>query len=108
MKREDILKAAEAVVNTRGESYGTPAENFSRIANLWSIILNQNITVRDVGLMMIALKISRLQETPDHEDSWIDLAGYAAITAEAIADISGNLHPPEDQQSIDSKILGNR
>ena len=107
MKREDMLKAAEAVVNTRGESYGTPAENFSRIANLWSMILNQNITVRDVGLMMIAKDISPARN-PDHEDSWIDLAGYAAITAEAIADISGNLHPPEDQQSIDSKILGNR
>jgi hypothetical protein len=27
--------------------------------------------------MMIALKISRLQQTPDHLDSYIDIVGYA-------------------------------
>jgi len=31
---------------------------------------------------MIAVKLSRLIETPDHEDSWIDICGYAALGGE--------------------------
>ena len=104
MKRNEILLHAMNAVKVRGESYGSPAENFERIAIMWSAILQQNITVKDVGCMMIALKMARLQETPDHEDSWIDIAGYAAVTAEAISDISGNPHPHEDQQNTDSTI----
>ena len=102
MKRNEILHRAMNAVWVRGRSYGSPAENFERIAIMWSAILQQNITVKDVGCMMIALKMARLQETPDHEDSWIDIAGYAAVTAEAISDISGNPHPHEDQQNTDS------
>jgi hypothetical protein len=32
--------------------------------------------------MLAALKISRLVESPDHEDSWVDGAGYFALGAE--------------------------
>jgi hypothetical protein len=33
--------------------------------------------------MMVMLKIARIKAKPDHEDSWVDIAGYAAIGAEA-------------------------
>ena len=35
-------------------------------------------------MAMAAVKLARLVETPDHQDSWIDLAGYAAIGSECI------------------------
>jgi len=35
-------------------------------------------------MAMAAIKLARLVETPDHQDSWIDLAGYAAIGSECI------------------------
>lgn len=28
---------------------------------------------------MIAMKLSRLVQTPGHRDSWLDIAGYAAL-----------------------------
>ena len=28
------------------------------------------------------LKVARLMETPKHEDSWVDIAGYGACGAE--------------------------
>jgi hypothetical protein len=31
---------------------------------------------------MIAVKLARLKTSPDHIDSWVDLAGYAAIGGE--------------------------
>jgi len=32
--------------------------------------------------MQILVKIARTIETPSHFDSWVDIAGYAAIAAE--------------------------
>ena len=40
------------------------------------------ISASDVAMMMVAIKLARLIETPDHKDSAIDLAGYAALLAE--------------------------
>lgn len=64
----------------RGEAYGPPSENFARIWELWGPILDSpNLTgPQKVALCMIQVKVGRLCQTPDHEDSIADLAGYAA------------------------------
>jgi hypothetical protein len=36
---------------------------------------------RDVAIFEIMVKVARLAETPDHFDSWTDIAGYAACGA---------------------------
>jgi hypothetical protein len=40
------------------------------------------VDVDEVILCMIAVKMSRLIKTPEHEDSWVDIAGYAALGGE--------------------------
>ena len=104
MNRADILSKAHDAVQSRGKDYGSPAENFERIAAIWSAYADIEFSVEDVGIMMMIVKISRLMETPAHEDSWVDLAGYAAITAEAIADSQDS--PPQlaDQQSNEPNL----
>lgn len=89
MDRADILRAASAAVNgPRQDDYGPPSENFQRIADMWTAILGPqlnggaSINVTDVALMMAAVKMARLVATPDHADSWVDLAGYAALGGE--------------------------
>lgn len=85
--REVILKAAADNVNgTRQQDYGKVEDNFERIAKLWSVFLSVRSTpgrlsATDVAHMMMLLKIARLQTTPQHADSWVDLAGYAACGA---------------------------
>jgi hypothetical protein len=69
-------------LSDRGSAYGDASENFQRIADMWSVILSRRVTVKEVALCMAAVKMARLIETPDHEDSWIDLAGYAALGVE--------------------------
>ena len=87
MNRQEALEAALKAVNGR-RAYGPPESNFDRIARRWSVhILNRynvilNLTADDVALMCIDLKLSRIEETPDHPDSWVDAAGYAACGAE--------------------------
>ena len=41
--------------------------------------MGHRVTAEQAALMMCQLKISRLIETPDHEDSIHDLVGYALI-----------------------------
>jgi hypothetical protein len=70
-------QAAETIGHDRTEDYGDPALSFIRIAKMWSAIVGAPITAQQVAHMMIALKISRLQQQPDHLDSYIDIVGYA-------------------------------
>lgn len=83
MKREKILEKAKILISgERARHYGDAHMNHKRIAKLWSPILDKDITVEQVYACMIAVKLSRLIETPNHEDSWIDICGYAALAGE--------------------------
>lgn len=88
MNRYQVLATAEAAIKDREGSYGSPQENFERIAALWNVILaaklgkEHEISAADVAMMMVSIKLARLIETPDHFDSAVDLAGYAALLQE--------------------------
>lgn len=83
MKRLDLLEAAgKAVSGPREADYGPPVLNFTRIARLWSVILDQSISAGQVALCMDALKTARLIHKVDDLDGWMDKAGYAACGAE--------------------------
>jgi len=85
MKREQVLqKAFNLVHGPRAEKYGPPLTNHQRIAAGFSVIFNQEVKPSQVVQALIWLKIARLVNAND-EDSWIDIAGYAAIGSE-IAD----------------------
>jgi hypothetical protein len=83
MHRSKILKDAEFLINNdRKKDYGDPKINHGRIADLWSVVLERKIEPHEVALCMALVKISRLVQTPDHEDSYVDGAAYIAIAGE--------------------------
>lgn len=91
MLREDLLnKATEITKGARQEHYGTPEDNFKRIAEYWQTYLRQTqidggsimINPHDVAIMMILMKTARLAADYLHDDSWLDIAGYAACGSE--------------------------
>lgn len=75
-------RARELVSSTREATYGAPAIAFRRIAALWSTALATPIAPHQVAICMMLLKVARLAENPEHADSWVDAAGYAACGAE--------------------------
>jgi hypothetical protein len=94
----DLLDEAKTIVTgARRQSYGQPENNFQCIAELWTTyllrreamknpseapVMNRGIlTPTDVAVLMILMKCARLAETPDHHDSAVDIAGYAACLA---------------------------
>ncbi|MCD8197819.1 MAG: DUF6378 domain-containing protein [Lachnospiraceae bacterium] len=82
MKRAEILDAAKkCVCQDRNEQYGSPEDNFGKIAELWSAYRGELFLKRDVAMMMALVKIARIY-AGESEDSYIDLAGYAACGGE--------------------------
>lgn len=85
----ELLEGAlKIVTGARRAAYGNPEDNFRVIADLWTVYLakvgldftdpEQRLSPGAVSVMMALMKIARLAETPGHQDSWQDLAGYAA------------------------------
>ena len=86
-ERARILSTAEKLINgDRADTYGHPKENFGRIAALWNAQLGKKLseplTAEDVAYALVQLKMSRLANTPGHEDSLVDVAGYIALAGE--------------------------
>ncbi len=82
MNRGDILKeAARLTSNDRQNQYGDPYTNHHRIADLWTTYLETEIKPEQVAICMALVKIARLMQTQS-DDSFIDLAAYAAIAGE--------------------------
>lgn len=93
MKRDEVLNAALTAVDRKAGDYGPPEDNFARIARLWNAHkLNTlglargaaGFTSTDVAIMLGLVKIARIEHDPKREDSWVDLAGYAACGAETV------------------------
>lgn len=79
MDKLELLQKTADVVKQRGESYGSMLDNHTRIAKLWSVLLDIDVTPEQVALCMIAVKQARLMETPNHTDSVQDILGYALV-----------------------------
>ena len=80
-----LLKAEELIHGARNADYGHPLDDFSKTAKMWSAILGVDVTAEQIALCMICVKISRLRNSPGHQDSIIDIAGYAG-TYEMVRD----------------------
>lgn len=84
MNREECLKEAYNITNgARDKQYGKPEDCFNRIARLWGAYYGGIVfTPEDVAVFLALLKIARIRNDATKEDSWIDLAGYAACGCE--------------------------
>lgn len=92
MKASEMLEHAAALVGgQRAQDYGDKAINHQRIAYLWNAWLSESrdkpgmtgeITAYDVAMMMLLVKVARLMHSPGHQDSHVDIAGYASILEE--------------------------
>jgi hypothetical protein len=74
---QQFNSAINKVTEERGAVYGDPKLDFWRAARLKEIVADCPDPLARHALEMICVKIARLIHTPNHLDSWVDLAGYA-------------------------------
>jgi hypothetical protein len=87
-----LEEAIGLTVGSRDKEYGPPIVNLTQAANLVKAYIGDrqmnSFTAVDMAAVNILIKLSRLANNPNHKDSWVDAAAYAAIgleCAEALA-----------------------
>ena len=91
--REQLLDGAKQLVTQeRNAEYGEPPQDFARIAEMLNALGYRGpgpggrmLMPRDVAVIQICLKLSRLVWTPSKMDSVMDIAGYSACYWDCIA-----------------------
>lgn len=74
---EQFDAAYANVTVDRREVYGSPEDTYRRISALRHIVDEcPDPQIREI-LGMIVTKVARLVQSPDHLDSWVDVAGYS-------------------------------
>jgi|TARA_R110000787_G_scaffold103596_1_gene210214 hypothetical protein len=85
MNRNECLKIAQDLINgDRASDYGDAYLNHARVAALWTTYTQSRTTALspvDVAMMMVLMKVARTMENPKN-DSFVDIAGYAALASE--------------------------
>ena len=79
---EMFLKHVVNVIADRSTQYGDASSNMAAIAQRWSATLGREVTAAQVVLCLLDLKLARLAYDPAHEDSAVDICGYAALLRE--------------------------
>lgn len=103
-RKETLDNALKCVCGERQDQYGTPEDNFGRIAKLWTSYLGHEVSSVDVAMMMALLKIARVKTGTATDDSFVDLAGYAACGAELKVDTNKEDAIEKERNDI-AKIL---
>lgn len=79
-RNEAQQKLAEELVATKREAkYGHPKDNYRRIAHIWSAVLGIEVTPTQAVLCELGVKFSRLIQSPDDEDTQVDIHGYVKV-----------------------------
>lgn len=82
-KRAEILDTAYDIIHgDREKDYGLPIDSFRRLAQAFELVLGHPVTPVTAAALMIAMKLSRLSGGDYKDDTWVDIAGYAALGAE--------------------------
>jgi hypothetical protein len=88
-KTEELLNDVHQILIQRGSVYGSAEKNHRRISDLWSGYLDNYFSPDQVAICMCLVKIARLSQTSDHEDSYTDLVGYALIAHKLVREMRG-------------------
>jgi len=85
MNRNEVLNTAKEIINgDRQDDYGDARDSFASIGAYWTNYLKHPITAKDVAMMMVLLKVSRMSTGSGSNDCLIDMAGYSALAAEML------------------------
>ena len=83
----------KTITERRGEVYGHPIDDFTIAAEMMQHFDHVEPVALRHALRMLCVKMARLAKTPDHLDSYIDIAGYARTAVMVMERYQGK-YPP--------------
>ena len=110
MNKEQAIAHLSKVLLDRGKDYGRPRPNHQRMADLMNAYLNGRekgpLKPEDMTVVMILMKVARLMESPQHIDSFLDIAGYAICGLDCIDEEKENEYY-DRQAEIQQAVMEN-
>ena len=89
MKHTEIQAEAAKLLAPRGSVYGGIRENHERIAEVASSITGLKLTAHNIAMILVAVKLSRIAQSPTHADSYFDVINYISFAGEFATDAMG-------------------
>lgn len=87
---ENVAETAMRLVGgDRQDQYGHPIDDFNRTAGVINALYGTDFKARDIPIIMTAVKLSRVIQSPDKRDSIVDAVGYM-LTYEMVGEKSGD------------------
>ncbi|MEM4342838.1 MAG: DUF6378 domain-containing protein [Candidatus Caldarchaeum sp.] len=85
--RDRFLRELDEVLGRNERCYSDPEKFFDEMMKVFEVFdqHHSNSLAKMIGALL-ALKLTRIALNPEHYDSWLDLAGYAALGAYLCAD----------------------
>lgn len=82
MKPHDVLTQASNLIGERGQDYGGIENNFLNIAAIANASTGLSLTPFHIAMIMVAVKIARIQQSPYKADNYHDGINYLAFAHE--------------------------
>jgi len=77
---EIVVKAYELITGDRNNDYGHPADDYSKVAEIFEALTGIHLTVQQALCFPLAMKLARMRTSRErglwHEDSVVDAIGY--------------------------------
>lgn len=86
-----LREAASLITGDREQEYGSPRDNFGRSADLINARFahkfkdGESFSPSDIAMLMLLMKVARSVQSPKR-DTFVDMAGYAALGFELAED----------------------
>lgn len=82
MNPHAVLKQAAGLIGDRGQDYGGIEDNFKNIANIANAMLGTSLDAFQVSMILAAVKIARMRQSPYKDDNYLDGINYIAFAHE--------------------------
>jgi hypothetical protein len=79
-----ILNDATRSITDHMIDYGEPAANYERASAIVSLMLGKPVTPWEIAVIKLAVKLSRIAETPDLRKSYVEAIACAALAGEFV------------------------
>lgn len=82
MNHKELLGQTVNTLRERAAQYGPEEPCFERIAAMSSIVLNKSVSPYDIAMIMVCVKLGRMQENRNNADNYIDSIAYMAFAGQ--------------------------
>jgi hypothetical protein len=86
MNHIDILVSCINTSDGRAGEYGSPADTFDKAAKMAAVVLGRPFSARDIVMVMVLVKLSRMHASPNKLDHYVDAINYLAFAAEFVTE----------------------